>query len=57
MAIVLTRPSGHTGGTVSLSALRVEQDLAFYHEYIRQRRRPRKYSLSRSISSAVLTAG
>jgi hypothetical protein len=45
------------GNAVSVLALQVEQDLAFYREYLAQRRRPYKYpsrSLARSVTRAAL---
>jgi glycosyltransferase involved in cell wall biosynthesis len=46
------RIDGNAACVVSLPALKAEQDLAFYREYIAQRRRPYKYP-SRSLASSV----
>jgi glycosyltransferase involved in cell wall biosynthesis len=46
------RISGNATCAISVSALQAEQDLAFYREYLAQRRRPYKYP-SRSLAPSV----
>jgi glycosyltransferase involved in cell wall biosynthesis len=46
------RIKGNATRSASISALQVEQDLAFYREYLAQRRRPYKYP-SRSLAPPV----
>jgi glucosyl-dolichyl phosphate glucuronosyltransferase len=50
------RIRGNAGGSISIPALQVEQDLAFYREYLGQRRRQHKYPSRNLVPQAAVAS-